>query len=115
MGNTLIRGHGLHISGWRRRVDGLSSLVLVQGSGGIEAGEEDRPIVQGMPTGILALGDTDRLADERLAQKDVVASPFDLAILADAPDLVASRIVGLAPAAVVAARARLVMLRWGIL
>ena len=50
---------------------------------------------------VVDLGDTDGLADERLAEEDAVAGPFDFAVLAHPADLVIGRIVGLVqPAAI---------------
>ena len=85
MGNIFDRAHGLHILSSGGFCFGSIVKALSEGSASIEIAEEDRSVVDGVETAFFGLDDSDRLADESLAQEDAAAAPLDLAV-APLPD-----------------------------
>src|ERR1700724_2316081 len=65
--------------------------------------ECDRPVVD-PPAAVLGFGETDRLANQRLADIDGAALPSDLAVVAHVPDRVLRPVIGLAQDAVETSR-----------
>src|SRR5256885_1893311 len=110
MGNTFDRAHGLHIFSGGFCFSRWVKAVL-EGSSTIEISEEDWAVVNGVETAFFGLDDSDRLADERLTQKDAAAAPLDLAVAADPSHVVVGGIFGLTQPTGIDARRRLIVLR----
>jgi hypothetical protein len=65
----------------------------------IEVAKQDRAVVDGEAP-VVGLGDANRLSDEGLAEEDEGTGPSDLAVVANATDLMIGGMVRLAEAAV---------------
>src|SRR5437763_10882099 len=104
MGNTLT---SLEFGLWRK-AGTRPRLARGEFSFGVDGSELDRTITQ-LPSSISDFGERDRLADERLADKDQLTAPLDLAILADPAHLVIGGIFGFTQPSAVGPQRRVVV------
>src|SRR5687767_11131053 len=95
-----------------RKASASTGLARGEGIVAIDRAEHDRAIVQ-LERSVGDLAQADRLADQRLAEEQLFAPPFDLAVGAHPPHKLGVGVVRLAQATAVGTRWRVIVLGRG--